>query len=1027
MCATVGPGGTPANDTGGPRVSVNGASNVGIGGSVIQSIIVTGTGNYVFRGDYERIRDAYIDARPVFGRVALDRFTGRAQLTRQLDAFLENKSGGYFVLEGAAGLGKTTFMAHLVRERHYIHHFVELSPGARGVVPGLKNLAAQIIRSWLLEPAGVDQILPNAAGRPDYLQGLLFEAAQRRDQLSPDEKIVLVVDALDEASGNAGDIALVLPPTLPDQVYILVSLRPGTPPPTTRVRREIARLDAQSPANLEDMREFLDGATDQPAVVAALREQVPSCRSGEIARQEFITTALRKSAGVWVYLRFLLDEIERGDRSLGDLSTLPDGLWQYYAQHWVRSRKKSVTRWKRDYVPLLTTLAATREPVSLPMLCELAGIRERPEFDRLLRESWRPFLVLDGLAAAPRYRLYHASLREFMEGRINREQLTDFEAGVADELAAATRAAHERIILRCRSGPNRDWSGCDAYGWRNLVGHLQAALTLEPGAGEQVEKAKRLYSVVLDPGFRERQHDVLGDLHATLADLRTTLQVALDRNDVVDALACIGAYRGKHTGRSSSASIAQQTLDAARGGDHERARRNATHYELTPEWPRVLLLVLAWDAAELGDTGAAEQAIEAASRIAFPRARDFCDALLVRVARVVAERDNQIDPRDWLARAADIRDVDALFERHPPRPPLAEADTRSVVQRVNDAVCALEQARQDENLPEAWVSAHPFAGSSSEPRGLTDDLLQIVDETEGREFLDRVLALFLANPYPRYRDLALIGLGRVCAAMTDSPAARERLRQILVVTLDQEGVTFTFDLARVLAAEATRRHLDALDLESYLQLARSQDDAWTTATRMASADAAAEYRTGNRQRAAELLRDAEARLQGYSGYVVLAALALANRRREFHEFWSPDVERLVKFSDGEARRVTDPTLSTDRLRLVGNYQEWWKTGVPDLETALATIGSLNDADDRTIYVDFASAAWTAESAGRTSSWLKALIPLSLVDGTRLDAVLGRLIGQTTLSDADVLRAIEICSAQLTTGRPWDAAPVVGPA
>jgi hypothetical protein len=54
-------------------------------------------------------------------------------LTEQFDSFLAESSSGYFVLEAKAGLGKTALLAYLVKERGYIHHFVELGPAQTGL------------------------------------------------------------------------------------------------------------------------------------------------------------------------------------------------------------------------------------------------------------------------------------------------------------------------------------------------------------------------------------------------------------------------------------------------------------------------------------------------------------------------------------------------------------------------------------------------------------------------------------------------------------------------------------------------------------------------------------------------------------------------------------------------------------------------------------------------------------------------------------------------------------------------------
>jgi hypothetical protein len=108
--------------------TAQGDRTVVVGRDVINSIIVTDDHSQVFTGDYERLRDAYIEPWSVFERVNLDHFVGREWLLREVDAFLRDRDRGYFVLEAEAGLGKTTFLAWLVRERGYIHHFTELVP-----------------------------------------------------------------------------------------------------------------------------------------------------------------------------------------------------------------------------------------------------------------------------------------------------------------------------------------------------------------------------------------------------------------------------------------------------------------------------------------------------------------------------------------------------------------------------------------------------------------------------------------------------------------------------------------------------------------------------------------------------------------------------------------------------------------------------------------------------------------------------------------------------------------------------------
>jgi hypothetical protein len=472
-----------------------GDRSVIVGRDVINSIIVTGDHNRFFIGHYERLRDAYIRPWSVFERVKLDRFVGREWLTAEIDAFLRDEERGYFVLEAGAGLGKTTFLAHLVKERGYIHHFAELAPGPTGIAPGLKNLAAQLVRVWGLDPLA-EGVLPGAASRPDFLQDLLAEAARKRNEVRPDEKIVLVVDALDEAGTVPGQNVLGLPQVLPAGIYFLVSQRPVAVALRVEGPSRVFHLEAEGGKNVADMLAYLEAAVTWPGVAHTLEE-------GGYTQTQFVETMLHKCRGIWVYLHYIVGEIERGERSPLDLAVLPNDVWQYYAQYWRRWQKgdkQEEADWYGEVLPLLGTLAAAQEALSMPLLCTLAGVAERPELRRLLREEWRPFLALEKTKASQRYRLYHASLREFLDGKAQLTRMKEAERSLAEELVDATRQAHSRIADRYLVGAwgeledrlpglkdpaKRDVD--DRYGVRHLAAHLEGS--------RRVDELHRLLSV----------------------------------------------------------------------------------------------------------------------------------------------------------------------------------------------------------------------------------------------------------------------------------------------------------------------------------------------------------------------------------------------------------------------------------------------------------------------------------------------------------------------------------------------------
>lgn len=456
------------------------------GRDVIGSLLVTGDHNQVFVGGYERLQDAYINPQSVFERVDLAHFTGREWLLAEVDAFLQNYDRGYFVIEANAGLGKTAFMAWLVTQRNYIHHFCELTPGLEGMAHALKSLAAQLVLAYELRPHGV---LPSAASRPDFLYDLLVHAAQRRQS---GEKIVVVVDALDEAGTPGNQNVLGLPTGLPEGVFFVISQRPSTTTLTIKDAKTIChdyRFAAESAENQADMRRFLEYAADLPEIVWALQ-------AGEhnYTAEEFIATLLSKCRGVWIYLYFVVQEIRRGECLPLDLTALPDGMMHYYAQYWQRWRIQTKEnehainpKWYQIYRPLLTMLAAAQEAVTIEQLLEWTKVNEPADLLRwYCEEQWRAFLIVTEQGQKRYYRLYHATLREFFAGHIEQEH-SSVQPPIVKELAEATHAAHSCLVYRylvswggledglpgLRDPARRDLD--ERYGLRHLAAHLDAA------------------------------------------------------------------------------------------------------------------------------------------------------------------------------------------------------------------------------------------------------------------------------------------------------------------------------------------------------------------------------------------------------------------------------------------------------------------------------------------------------------------------------------------------------------------------
>jgi len=119
-------------------------------------------------------------------------FVGRHFVVEVFDHFTTRYQSGYFFLRGDPGIGKSAFAAHLVQINGYVHHFNSRSEGINTAEKFLDNLCAQLIARYQLDYAFLP---PEATRDAGFLHTLLEKISAR---LQADEKVVIVVDALDE-------------------------------------------------------------------------------------------------------------------------------------------------------------------------------------------------------------------------------------------------------------------------------------------------------------------------------------------------------------------------------------------------------------------------------------------------------------------------------------------------------------------------------------------------------------------------------------------------------------------------------------------------------------------------------------------------------------------------------------------------------------------------------------------------------------------------------------------------------------
>ncbi|MEG4403446.1 ATP-binding protein [Microcoleus sp. MON2_D5] len=352
-------------------------------------------------------------------------FTGRQFVFAAIAEFLQNNPKGYFVLEADPGVGKTSIMAKLVLllKRRCVVHFNSQSQGIVRTEQFLENACTQLIRGYQLN---YPQLPENSTRDGNFLSRLLGEVSAKMGS----KKLIVVVDALDEVDSSLqgrGSNVLYLPDALPDNVYFIVSKRPESLPLPNHQVFDLMQYSAESRA---DVKVYIDKRTSNSASIQSWINRQ------NLQREQFVAAVAEKSQNNFMYLRYVLNDIDSGKYSDVTLKDLPRELEGYYEKHWARMemavKDKELRRRKLKVIYLLTK---TRKPVSCDILADFAE-EDALDLQEVL-DDWEQFLRRSS-DTPPDYSIYHASFQRFLHRKDVVQKagvsLRDIETAISDNL-----------------------------------------------------------------------------------------------------------------------------------------------------------------------------------------------------------------------------------------------------------------------------------------------------------------------------------------------------------------------------------------------------------------------------------------------------------------------------------------------------------------------------------------------------------------------------------------------------------------
>jgi len=382
-----------------------------------QQTNVAGDLHQHFHGDLEPVKSVIMSFKTLMDN-KLRHFVGRQFVFDAIDEFIKNNSSGYFIIRAAPGMGKSSLMAKLIREREYIHHFNIVTDHIVSPRDFLRNVCAQLIVKYRLPYDS----LPSDAGKNNTFLKELLETLAAESKNHP---IVLAIDSLDESDRTRleGANILYLPSSLPNGVYIIATTRPLS---NDEMRLQVSSTKKQF--DLEPNSKFNSGDIDAYTsnFISRTANMPEWLEKHKLAQDRFINGIRFKSQGNFMYLHHVLPAIAEGRLKLREkdvLDELPDGLLDFYYRHWSEMRVGKKEKFEEIYAPIVAFLGEAKEPVTTKHIADWTKLK--PFTVEASIGEWREFLIEEKKGASHLFRIYHKSFQDFLHKQVPPEYVNE--------------------------------------------------------------------------------------------------------------------------------------------------------------------------------------------------------------------------------------------------------------------------------------------------------------------------------------------------------------------------------------------------------------------------------------------------------------------------------------------------------------------------------------------------------------------------------------------------------------------------
>ena len=332
-------------------------------------------------------------------------FVGRKFIFKEINDFTTNNPSGYFIFRGEPGIGKSAFAAKFIKEKKCPYHFNIQLEGTGNSQEFLNNICAQMIIKNNFDPCFYNK---------EDKKELFLQLINKISKESHFAKFIMI-DSLDEVNETkhlSGVNPLYLPYRLPNNIFIIITTRPlgdNSLRLNVDIRKEFI-LNADSKENQADILKYITNQAKDPIIKKYIKKI-------NIKRKIFIKDLSNKIEGNFMYAKYIFPNIKDGTYTI---NSIPQGLNNYYEDHYQRMRKQDTKNWYEYKLPAIHALTATRSPISIKLISEFSKTpSEKLYIIKLIIEEWRQFLyetcIKNEGKIEKQYRWYHKSFYDFLK------------------------------------------------------------------------------------------------------------------------------------------------------------------------------------------------------------------------------------------------------------------------------------------------------------------------------------------------------------------------------------------------------------------------------------------------------------------------------------------------------------------------------------------------------------------------------------------------------------------------------------